>query len=75
MPQGRRCAGRYSPGQPTLRDEPVGQAVQQDQIGLRPDGVMLGRDHGRLRLPRIDDNDFGPVFVPTDPRGFSEAAL
>jgi hypothetical protein len=28
---------------------------------------MLGRGHGRLRLARIDDNDFGTMFVPTDP--------
>src|ERR1700751_334873 len=35
---------------PTICDEPVCQAVQQDKIGFRPDGVMLCRGHRCLRL-------------------------
>jgi len=48
---------------PTICDEPVCQAVQQDKIGFRPDGVMLGRGHRCLRLSRIDHDDFGPVLI------------
>ncbi len=48
---------------PTICDEPVCQGVQQDKIGFRPDGVMLGRGHRCLRLSRIDHDDFGPVLI------------
>src|ERR1700722_7136899 len=54
------------PVNPALCNKPVGQAVQQNQIRLRPDSVMLGRPHGCFSLARIDDNDFRPMFVPTD---------
>src|SRR5689334_3293322 len=49
--------------EPAAGDENVRKPVEQDEIGLRLNGVMLRRGHGRLRFPRIDHNDLRMIPV------------
>src|SRR5271165_3469780 len=49
--------------EPATGDEYVRQPVEQDEIGLRLNGVMLRRGHGSFRFPRIDHDDFRMISV------------
>src|SRR5271165_7002832 len=53
--------------QPAARDEDVRQPVEQDEIGLRLNGVMLRRGHGSLRFPGINHDDFRMISVLANP--------
>lgn len=51
---------------PAVLEQEVSQSMEQDEIGLRLEGDVIGSCHRRLRLARIDDDDAWLVRIAKD---------
>src|SRR5262249_15686720 len=65
----RRVRVDVAPVDPAVVDQDLGDPIEQDQIALRPDGVVVSGGHRGLGLARIDHDDGGaaPVLADTLP--------